>query len=72
MAMASTDSIMVGHYEGGHHQPGEYLAASALSDMVTTLLVVPPLAFNQAGSVTGNKHSIDVVFRRRSESARCP
>ena len=44
MAMASTDSVFVGHYEGGHHQPGEYLAASALSDMVTTLLVVPPLA----------------------------
>jgi MATE family multidrug resistance protein len=47
MAMASTDSIFVGHYEGGHHTPGDYLAASALSDMVTTLLVVPPLAFNQ-------------------------
>ena len=47
MAMASTDSIFVGHYAGGHHKPGDYLAASALSDMVTTLLVVPPLAFNQ-------------------------
>jgi len=47
MAMASTDSIFVGHYAGGHHTPGDYLAASALSDMVTTLLVVPPLAFNQ-------------------------
>lgn len=47
MAMASTDSVFVGHYEGGNHQPGDYLAASALSDMVTTLLVVPPLAFNQ-------------------------
>ena len=47
MAMASTDSVFVGHYKGGNHEPGEYLAASALSDMVTTLLVVPPLAFNQ-------------------------
>jgi MATE family multidrug resistance protein len=47
MAMASTDSIFVGHYNGGDHHPGDYLAASALSDMVTTLLVVPPLAFNQ-------------------------
>ena len=47
MAMASTDSIMVGHYAGGEHSPGEYLAASALSDMITTLMVVPPLAFNQ-------------------------
>tara|TARA_B110000977_G_scaffold189846_2_gene259911 strand:+ start:8506 stop:10548 length:2043 start_codon:yes stop_codon:yes gene_type:complete len=47
MAMASTDSIMVGHYSGGNNSPGEYLAASALSDMLTTLMVVPPLAFNQ-------------------------
>ena len=47
MAMASTDSVMVGHYAGGDHAPGEYLAASALSDMITTLMVVPPLAFNQ-------------------------
>jgi MATE family multidrug resistance protein len=47
MAMASTDSVMVGHYAGGEHSPGDYLAASALSDMVTTLMVVPPLAFNQ-------------------------
>ena len=47
MAMASTDSVMVGHYAGGHDNPGEYLAAAALSDMITTLMVVPPLAFNQ-------------------------
>ena len=47
MAMASTDSIMVGHFSGGDNSPGEYLAASALSDMLTTLMVVPPLAFNQ-------------------------
>ena len=47
MGMASTDSVMVGHYAGGDRSPGEYLAASALSDMVTTLMVVPPLAFNQ-------------------------
>ena len=47
MAMASTDAIMVGHYKGGKHSPGDYLAAAALSDMLTTLLVVPPLAFNQ-------------------------
>ena len=47
MGMASTDSIMVGHLKDGGHDPGTYLAASALSDMVTTLLVVPPLAFNQ-------------------------
>ena len=47
MAMASTDSVFVGHYAGGDYEPGEYLAASALSDMITTLMVVPPLAFNQ-------------------------
>ena len=47
MGMASTDSIMVGHLKDGGHDPGTYLAASALSDMITTLLVVPPLAFNQ-------------------------
>ena len=47
MAMASTDSVMVGHYAGGRDAPGEYLAAAALSDMITTLMVVPPLAFNQ-------------------------
>jgi MATE family multidrug resistance protein len=48
MAMASVDSAFVGHITDGEHSPGTYLAAAGLSDMVTSLLVIPPLAFNQS------------------------
>lgn len=48
MAMASVDSAFVGHITDGVHSPGTYLAAAGLSDMVTSLLVIPPLAFNQS------------------------
>lgn len=47
MGMASTDSSFVGHIRDGTHTPELYLAAAVLSDMVVTLLVTPPLAFNQ-------------------------
>jgi MATE family multidrug resistance protein len=48
MAMASVDSAFVGHITDGEHTAGTYLAAAGLSDMVTSLLIIPPLAFNQS------------------------
>merc|ERR1719454_614961 len=48
MAMASVDSAFVGHITAGGHNPGTYLAAAGLSDMVVNILVIPPLAFNQS------------------------
>merc|ERR1719265_3008062 len=47
-AMASVDSAFVGHITDGAHSAGTYLAAAGLSDMVTSLLIIPPLAFNQS------------------------
>lgn len=46
MGMASTDSSFVGHLHDGKHDAGVYLASAALSDMVTSVMIVPPLAFN--------------------------
>mmetsp|Transcript_102232 Transcript_102232/g.286600 ORF Transcript_102232/g.286600 Transcript_102232/m.286600 type:complete len:546 (+) Transcript_102232:55-1692(+) len=48
MGMASVDSAFVGHIENGAFQPKEFLAAAGLSDMVTNILIIPPLAFNQS------------------------
>merc|ERR1719420_1688825 len=48
MAMASVDAAFVGHITDGEHTAGTYLAAAGLSDMVTSLLIIPPLAFNQS------------------------
>lgn len=48
MGMASVDSAFVGHITNGEHGPKEYLAAAGLSDMVTNILIIPPLAFNQS------------------------
>lgn len=48
MGMASVDSAFVGHINNGGYQPKEYLAAAGLSDMVTNILIIPPLAFNQS------------------------
>merc|ERR1719161_222211 len=48
MAMASVDSAFVGHITDGEHTAGTYLAAAGLSDMVTSVLIIPPLAFNQS------------------------
>merc|ERR1719446_905196 len=48
MGMASTDSAFVGHITTGKFTPAEYLAAAGLADMVTNILVIPPLAFNQS------------------------
>lgn len=45
--MASTDSAFVGHIHDGQHEPETYLAAAVLSDMVVSLCITPPLAFNQ-------------------------
>jgi len=47
MGMASTDSAFVGHINDAVHTPATYLAAAVLSDMVISILLVPPLAFNQ-------------------------
>ena len=60
IAMASTDSSFVGHLDNSTvgaflpaaHSAEEYLAAASLSDMVVNILIVPPLAFNQARSRT--------------------
>lgn len=46
MGMAATDSAMVGHLNTKEHSAGAYLAAAALADMCTSVLIVPPLAFN--------------------------
>jgi len=48
MGMASEDSAFVGHISNGGFTPKEYLAAAGLADMVTNILVIPPLAFNQS------------------------
>jgi multidrug resistance protein, MATE family len=48
--MASTDSSFVGHIHDGKHTPETYLAAAVLSDMMVTLVITPPLAFNQVVS----------------------
>mmetsp|Transcript_90844 Transcript_90844/g.261759 ORF Transcript_90844/g.261759 Transcript_90844/m.261759 type:complete len:544 (+) Transcript_90844:93-1724(+) len=48
MGMASVDSAFVGHIEDGGFQPKEFLAAAGLSDMVTNILIIPPLAFNMS------------------------
>lgn len=48
MGMASEDSAFVGHIDNGGFSPKEYLAAAGLADMVTNILVIPPLAFNQS------------------------
>eukprot|EP00537_Pseudo-nitzschia_pungens_P000599 CAMPEP_0172369608 /NCGR_PEP_ID=MMETSP1060-20121228/33493_1 /TAXON_ID=37318 /ORGANISM="Pseudo-nitzschia pungens, Strain cf. cingulata" /LENGTH=664 /DNA_ID=CAMNT_0013094577 /DNA_START=33 /DNA_END=2027 /DNA_ORIENTATION=+ len=47
MGMASTDSAFVGHINDGDNTPEVYLAAAVLSDMVLSICVTPPLAFNQ-------------------------
>lgn len=47
MGMASTDSAFVGHIHDGGMTPATYLAAAVLSDMVLTVCITPPLAFNQ-------------------------
>ncbi|CAB9530570.1 Probable multidrug resistance protein NorM (Partial), partial [Seminavis robusta] len=47
MGMASTDSAFVGHIHNGDNSPEVYLAAAVLSDMMVTLCITPPLAFNQ-------------------------
>jgi len=47
MAMASTDASFVGHIKNSEHSAEDYLAAATLSDMVTGVMVAPPLAFNQ-------------------------
>jgi MATE family multidrug resistance protein len=55
-AMATTDSAFLGHLtnstngtflDGKVYTGEQYLAASALSDMVCNILLGPPLAFNQ-------------------------
>lgn len=48
MGMASVDSAFVGHITNGSHSPADYLAAAGLADMVTNILTIPPLAFNQS------------------------
>merc|ERR1719346_481443 len=48
MGMASEDSAFVGHLTYGGHSAKEYLAAAGLSDMVTNILTMPPLAFNSS------------------------
>ena len=45
--MASTDSAFVGHIHNGKNSAEIYLAAAVLSDMMVTLCITPPLAFNQ-------------------------
>jgi len=47
MGMASTDSSFVGHISNAEHSAETYLAAAVLSDMIISLFVSPPLAFNQ-------------------------
>jgi len=47
MGMASTDSAFVGHIHDGQMTPATYLASAVLSDMVLTVCITPPLAFNQ-------------------------
>ena len=55
MVMASTDTMFVGHLDNSTigtylqkpYNAESYLAAGALSDMVVSILIVPPLAFNQ-------------------------
>eukprot|EP00536_Pseudo-nitzschia_multiseries_P014818 jgi/Psemu1/246359/estExt_Genewise1.C_7700015 len=47
MGMASTDSAFVGHINDGQNSPEVYLAAAVLSDMVLSICITPPLAFNQ-------------------------
>jgi MATE family multidrug resistance protein len=48
MAMASVDSAFVGHIPSDDAHPGQYLAACVLADMSVSLLILPPLAFNQS------------------------
>lgn len=48
MGMASVDSAFVGHLTTGGFTPATYLAAAGLADMVTNILVSPPLAFNSS------------------------
>merc|ERR1719262_1066649 len=48
MGMATVSSAYVGHITTGEHKAADYLAAAGLSDMVTSLLIIPPLAFNQS------------------------
>jgi len=48
MGMASVDSAFVGHITNGDYSPKEFLAAAGLSDMVTNILIIPPLAFNMS------------------------
>jgi len=48
MAMASVDSAFVGHIPSDAAHPGQYLAACVLADMSVSLLILPPLAFNQS------------------------
>jgi len=47
MGMASTDSAFVGHIQDDEHSAATYLAAAVLSDMVLSVCITPPLAFNQ-------------------------
>lgn len=47
MGMASTDSSFVGHINDAHYSAETYLAAATLSDMVLSVCITPPLAFNQ-------------------------
>eukprot|EP00929_Paragymnodinium_shiwhaense_P014177 TRINITY_DN122062_c0_g1_i1.p1 TRINITY_DN122062_c0_g1~~TRINITY_DN122062_c0_g1_i1.p1 ORF type:complete len:579 (+),score=118.52 TRINITY_DN122062_c0_g1_i1:62-1798(+) len=34
--------------DGHHYGPDEYLAAAGLSDMITNIMIIPPLAFNMS------------------------
>lgn len=47
LTMASIDSSFVGHLHDEDVTAETYLAAAVLSDMVVSLVTVPPLAFNQ-------------------------
>lgn len=47
MGMASTDSSFVGHIHDAKYSAETYLAAATLSDMVLSVCITPPLAFNQ-------------------------
>jgi len=47
MGMASTDSAFVGHIHDALHTPETYLAAAVVSDMILSICICPPLAFNQ-------------------------
>ena len=53
MAMASVDSAFVGHIPSDAAHPGQYLAACVLADMSVSLLILPPLAFNQSLNALG-------------------